>query len=188
MPNANAPFGLQADRNLLGNELRAKEYFIASGLAANIGLNSAVKSTGTNKRITPLTAAGDAIRGVFTGVRYTDTNGLPVFSKNWVAGTVTLNSADAVALIYDDPNILYRCAVSGAFGEANVGKNANLTADGSLNGMSTAAVDSTTFTTATATSVKVYDYVRNDINEVGPFAQVYVLLNVSELKSGTPAI
>lgn len=186
MANVDAPSGLIADRHLLGSEVRTNNYAIASGLAENIGLNAAVKSTGTGKRVS-LAAAGDTLRGVFAGCQYQDVSGNVVFSKNWVSGTVTLNSADATALVYDDPWILFQTQASGAFTAADIGLNADLTTGAASNGVSTAEVDSTTFTTAAA-QVKVYDYVRDDSNEVTTNAKLLVLLNEHEIKAQTAGV
>jgi hypothetical protein len=45
--------------------------------------------------------------GVFYGVYYTATDGTPTFSKVWTADTATQGSADAEALVYNDPGIVY---------------------------------------------------------------------------------
>lgn len=187
MANIDSPNGLDAERHYGGAEVRTSEYRIASGLAENIGLGAAVKSTGTNKRIS-LAAPGDTLRGVFAGVHYIDTNGEPQFSKNWISGTLTLNGADAKALVYDDPMILFRVQASDAFAETNIGLNADLTTGtASSTGISTAEVDSTTFTTAAA-QVKVIDYVRDDVNEVTTHAKLLVLINEHELKASTAGV
>lgn len=186
MANVDAPSGLKAVRHLQGNEMRTKEYRIESGLAENIGLNATVKSTGTTKRVA-LAASGDTIRGVFAGVRYTDTNGSVVFAKNWVSGTATLGSAEAIALVYDDPHILYEVQTDGAFAQADIGLNADLTTGAASNGISTQEVISTSVTTATA-QVKIYDYVRDDVNEVTTNAKVLVLLNEHELNAPTAGV
>jgi len=187
MANIDAPNGLSAVRHYTGAETRTNSYKIASGLAENIGFGAAVKSTGTNKRV-QLAGVGDTIRGVFQGVQYRDTLGNIQFAKNWVSGTATLNSEDAEALVYDDPNILFSIQASGAFEGANIGLNADLTAGTATStGLSTAEVDSTTFTTATA-QVKVIDYVRDDVNEVTTNARLLVLINEHELRSPTAGV
>ena len=38
---------------------------------------------------------------------YSDSSGNPTFSKVWTASTATLGSADAEALVYNDPGIVY---------------------------------------------------------------------------------
>ena len=52
------------------------------------------------------TATGTPV-GVFYGVFFTATDGTPTFSKVWTGGTATLGSADAEALVYSDPGIVY---------------------------------------------------------------------------------
>jgi len=182
MANIDNPTGLTAVRHLFGNDMRLETYRVASGLAENIGNGAPVKSTGTGKRV-QLAAPGDAIRGVFAGVEWVDSTGQPQYAPNWTSGTVTKGSVDAVALIYDDPAILFAVQASAGFAEANVGANADLTANGvNSSGLSTAEVDSATFTTASA-QVRIYDYVRDDINEVTTNAKLLVLINEHELKT-----
>lgn len=182
MANPDAPNGLRPVRHYLGGEVQTRKYKIASGLAANIALNDPVINTGTNKRVT-IAAAGNTLQGVFAGVQYTDTNGNIVFSKNWVSGTDTLDSVDADALVYDDPWIMYEAQVSGAFAEANIGLNADLLIAAPVNGISAVEVDSTTYTTAVATQVKVVDYVRDGRNEATTNAKVLVLLNEQNFRA-----
>lgn len=187
MANVDAPNGLEAVRSYLGGEVQTRQYYIASGLAENIGFNAPVKSTGTGKRI-QLATPGDTLQGVFAGVNYTDVYGTPQFSKNWVSGTLTLNSADAQALVYDNPNILYEVQASGAFSEADIGLNADLTAGtASSTGISTAEVDSTTFTTVTA-QVRIVDYLRDGQNEATTNAKLLVLINESVFKAPTVGV
>ena len=45
--------------------------------------------------------------GVFYGVFFTATDGTPTFSKVWTGSTATLGGADAQALVYNDPAIVY---------------------------------------------------------------------------------
>lgn len=181
MANTNVPTGLTPIRHLFGNDMRLERYFVASALAENIGINAPVKSTGTGKRV-QLAAPGDTIRGVVAGFEWVDSTGQPQYAPNWTSGTVTKGSVDAVALVYDDPAILFAVQASGAFAETNVGLNADLTANGvNASGMSTVNADSATFTTASA-QVRVYDYVRDDINEVTTNAKLLVLINEHELK------
>lgn len=186
MANTDAPNGFRPVRHYLGAEVQTRKYFIASGLAENIGLNDAVKSTGTNKRVAKA-AAGDTLRGVFAGVEYTDTNGSVIFSKNWVSGTNTLDSADAVALVYDDPFVLFEAQASGSFAEANIGLNADIIVAGPTNGVSESEVDSTTFTTAAA-QVKIVDYVRDGRNEATTNAKLLVMINEHEFKGSTAGV
>lgn len=182
MANPNSKHGLVPVRHYLGAEIQARPYKIASGLASAIGFGSPVKSTGTTKRVT-IASAGDTLIGVFAGVQYVDTNGDIKFSKNWVASTATLNSAEATAYVYDDPWILFECQASLGFANADIGGNADLTAESvSSTGMSTVGVDSATYASTTA-QVRIVDYVRDDQNEVGDYAKLLVLINEHELKS-----
>ncbi len=109
MANPNAPYGLRPARRIDGGIAGRVngDYSIASGLAANIGIGSLVKRTGTGTNIT-ISATTNTHVGVFAGCYYPSADGnFLVFSKQWISGTTTLNSVDAQALVYDDPQILF---------------------------------------------------------------------------------
>ena len=44
---------------------------------------------------------------MFYGVFFTASDGTPTFSKVWTGSTATQGSADAEALVYNDPGIVY---------------------------------------------------------------------------------
>lgn len=187
MANIDAPSGLIPRRSFVGGaEVQTRPYYIQSGLAANIGLYSPVKPTGTAKRVT-LGVPGDTLVGSFAGVTYTDTTGTVVYSKNWVSGTATLNSVDAIALVYDDPQTLFEVQASAAFTSGDIGLNADLTSDVPTGGVSRAEVDSTTFTTAIA-QVKILDVIRDDSNEITANAKLLVQINEHAYRGATAGI
>ncbi len=112
MANAQGRAGLIPVRHYGGGEIQLNAYRIADGLAANIGLNDPVKSTGTSKQIT-IATANDAVRGSFQGCTYAAADGTPVFSKNWVSGTAIKTGSEVIALVVDDPDVLFEIQASG---------------------------------------------------------------------------
>lgn len=127
MANPDHPFGFRLSRHAWGgNEEKLNEYPIASALGVNIGTGDAVKSDGSGG-IT-LATAGDAVRGVFRGVKYRDSTGAMVYKPNWVSGTVTFNSENATALVNDDPGATFVARADGTINAADIGLFCNLVA------------------------------------------------------------
>jgi hypothetical protein len=188
MANVNFPSGLNPIRGYSGGEVRTNQYSIASGLAANIFLGDPVKSTGTGKGIT-LATATDAVIGAFGGVTYTLPSGEIVFSKMWSTGQTTKAGTDVIALVYDDPTIIYEVQTSGAFTAGDIGSQASyLIGAGNANtGTSTTQLDSASVTASNATPLplKIIDIVPRPDVDFTANAKVLVLINKHELLSNT---
>jgi hypothetical protein len=134
MPAFTKPFGLQPV-NLIGGQPYAgstREFTITSGYGTalrpgdivRIASGVIAKETGT----AAVTAGG--VIGVFLGCSYTDPVLGKTFRQNWTAGTV---AADAVAIVVDDPMVVFRAAyvsgttvISGQTAAAVIGKNVAL--------------------------------------------------------------
>jgi hypothetical protein len=120
MANADNAIGFVPIKHKTGGEIRLTEYSIASGYNAALGKGDPVELTGTGTNIQKAAAENVDNIGVFAGVRYTDAQGNPVFSEYWTAGTATKGSVDAVALVWDDPQIVYRIQCD-SLAQADVG-------------------------------------------------------------------
>jgi hypothetical protein len=104
------------------------DYTIASAYNTALFEGDAVKlvTAGDIERA----AANEPIVGVFWGVQYTDSDGNEVFRRDWPASTVTLGSADAKAVVYDDPNIVFKIQSdqdTTALVKADIGGNIDIT-------------------------------------------------------------
>lgn len=178
MPNVNAPNGFRPLRHGSGGVIRMGEYRLASGLGSNIFTGDLVvlKSDGyLDKAI-----AGDVnIKGVFAGVRWTDTDGTPRFEKRWPTGTATKGSADAFALVYDDPTTIFEAQVTGAaFAQTNVGNNADIlaTAGDTSTGQSKHSIDLSSPGAATA-QIRIIGLIDRPDNDYGQYARVECYIN-----------
>ena len=103
MANKDAAFGFRPVRHLTGGDIQANEYTIAANLGHDIFHGQCVKAVtaGGIERAD----AGDVILGVFGGCFFTDpTTSKPTFSNKYPAST---NASDIVALVYDDPRIVF---------------------------------------------------------------------------------
>jgi hypothetical protein len=148
MPAFTKPFGLQPV-NLVGGIPYAgstREFKITSGYATALRYGDVVslasgviaKETGT----TAVTSGG--VIGVFVGCSYTDSVLGKTFRDTWTASTV---AADAVAIVVDDPNAIFRAAyvssgttISAQTAAAVIGKNVALVQNTTATSVSDVAV------------------------------------------------
>jgi len=120
MANSDNPNGFTPVRHLTGGTIRMSEYPIATDSATAIFSGDTVELLATG-----YIDVGDddsaAMLGVFAGCKYTNEAGEIVFSKYWPAAQATLGNADAVAYVYDDPNIVFKAQCSGTPASTLVG-------------------------------------------------------------------
>jgi hypothetical protein len=106
--NPNAPFGLRPKRHYFGGVVRENEYAIADAYGTALLLGDPVVATGTGKNIQLATAGtGSKITGVFSGCKYRNLLGDTIWDAYWPAAQATYNSEGAVALVFDDPFIVF---------------------------------------------------------------------------------
>ena len=139
-------------------------------------------------------AAGSRLLGVFAGVRYTASDGTPTFAKYWPASTATLGSADAIAYVYDDPNIVFAIQGDGADAFTQIGNLADIvaTAGSTVTGQSKMELDTSDIKTGTA-NLRILGLVDDPKNEWGTNAEQEVLIYEHELNQhidadGTPGV
>jgi hypothetical protein len=108
MANADNAIGFVPIKHKTGGEIRLTEYSIKSAYNAALGKGDPVALTGLSNNIEKSAATDVNPIGVFAGVRYIDTLGNPVYTEYWTASTATKGAVDAVALVWDDPNIVFR--------------------------------------------------------------------------------
>jgi hypothetical protein len=180
MANVNSPCGLRPVRYLSGVSWNGatNDYPIASGYNTNLMNGDPVKlvANGTIERA----AAGDPILGVFQGCTYSDpatvNQATKAFQqKYWPAGTV---ADDAMAVVVDDPNVIFEVQASASAAATDVGANADLVAgEGStLMGISGFQLDSSTIAAGTA-QLRILRKVPALDNEWGTNVKLEVLIN-----------
>jgi hypothetical protein len=184
-PTVSAPYGLKPV-NLIGGQVFAgatRQFPIASGYAANLFNGDVVKlvSAGTIEKDTGTATATPV--GVFVGCSYTSPAlGYTLYSQYYPTGTV---ASDIVAYVVDDPDTLFKVAVTAA-GSATmatvartaVGNNSVLiqTAGSTTTGDSKVSISSTTATTATQ-PVRIIDVVPETAPTSGNYSEVIVKWN-----------
>ena len=111
-PVVSAPYGLKPI-NLIGGQVFAgstREYAIPYGYATDIFYGDLVGLTrGNIQRLTVSTGTLGTVTGVFLGCSYTNpTTKQKQFAQYWPGGTT---AGDAVAIVCDDPDTVFKAAV-----------------------------------------------------------------------------
>jgi len=197
-PNNVGPYGFQPN-TLEGFKVYAgatRNLPIASGYAKNIGYGDPVSllSDGTIARVDSSTGSKSAWAilpiGVFLGCSYTSpVLKYKVFSQYWPAG---ISASDAVAIIADDPQVLFKANLtnagtaytSGAATLADVGQNvgyflptnAGAIVDGvnTTTGLSAISLDWSTHNTTATLPFKIVSFVQETALSDGTFVEAFV--------------
>ena len=114
-PVVNAPYGLKPI-NLIGGQVFAgstREYAIPYGYATNIFYGDIVGLTrGNVQRLSVSTGTLGTVTGVFLGCSYTNpSTKQKQFAQYWPASTL---AGDAVAIVCDDPDTVFKAVVCSA--------------------------------------------------------------------------
>ena len=184
MANADTPNGFVPKRHLTGGVIRANEYLIANGKAANF-FSGDIVDLGSDGYLDTFANNEKAI-GVFYGAEYVDeSTGDVKFVKKWTSGTTVKANTDVKAYVYDDPMITYTVqAGNGSIAQANIGETANvlLTAGNSTYGYSQQELDNDTLA-ATSLVLRVLRKVDEPDNDFGENAKVEVVINQHRLST-----
>jgi hypothetical protein len=182
-PQVDAPYGL-VPINLIGGQVFAgstRLIPIASGSTTAIFNGDVVNlgSTGTLGKDAGTATATPV--GVFLGCTYTDPTFGKTFRQFYPGG---LAIADIMAYVIDDPNALFKVAVTAAgtstignVARTVVGENSALiqTAGNTTNGNSRVSISSTTATTSTL-PVRIIDIVQETALAVNPASYTEVIV------------
>ena len=114
-PVVSAPYGLKPI-NLIGGQVFAgstREYAIPYGYATNIFYGDIIGLTrGNVQRLSVSTGTLGTVTGVFLGCSYTNpSTKQKQFAQYWPAGTL---AGDAVAIVCDDPDTVFKAVVCSA--------------------------------------------------------------------------
>ena len=169
MANTNDPDGFTPAYHMYGGTIRPARMRIASATNASIFSGDVVNLS--SGYVIQGTATGTPC-GVFYGVYYTATDGSPTFSKVWTADTATQGSADAEALVYSDPGIVYEAQfTAGTPAVSFIGSKYTLstTAGSTTNGRSK---EGATATTSSGVALCV-GFNLAPSNAIGAYARAY---------------
>jgi hypothetical protein len=180
MANTNKPFGLRPIGNLSATGAQ-KQY----GYTINDNQSGAIYQgdlvtvyDGYLVKFAPATHT--AAVGVFNGCSYIDpTSGKPTW-KNYYPGSVNITSGSIVAEVLDDPAQLFLIQADEDIVQADIGKNADITASttgSTVNGISAGTLDSSTIANTAALNLKIVALYSSPDNAFGDYAVVVVKVN-----------
>ena len=183
MANFNNPSGFTPVKHASGGQVNrvntGGDYAIAGALASNIYRGSLVKPTGTGNNIDVVAAGDNPSLGAFKGVSYVDAGGNTQFRPYWGSGQTILTGSLVEAYVFDDPQALYDCQVSGTAGLANtnIGNTTNVViGTGSTStGQSADMADGSLFSSSSTTQQLQVQSLRQLVNNAyGQYARALV--------------
>jgi hypothetical protein len=192
-PTVSAPYGFKPVNRLDGMPYAGavRHIKIASGYAANLfnGDLVSVVAAGTAEKFTG-TDAGSPV-GVFVGCSYTNpTTKQLQFAQYWPTGTV---AADAVAYVVDDPNAVFKVAVTtnasvmSYAARAAIGSNVELVqgAGDTNTGNSGVSVLAGSQDTTNTLPIRVVDVVPQTATDTDKFVELIVKINIHQYNNTT---
>lgn len=121
MANPDAPFGFKPWKHVGGGTPgRLNEYTLSTAYNTSLFKGDLVKTDGSGNL--NIAAAGNQVRGVFWGVKYIASDGSVVHKNNWVASTAEQSGSTILALVYDDPDMLFLAQSDGTMTTADIGQ------------------------------------------------------------------
>jgi hypothetical protein len=181
MANINKPFGLRPSGNLSATGAQKQYgYEIADNQPGAIFQGDlVVLYDGYIIKYDASTHAGPT--GVFNGCQYNDpTRANKPTWKNYYPGSINVEIGAIYCEVIDDPAQLFLIQTSGAFVQANIGKNADPTASttgSTVNGISNGTLASASIAKDAALTFKIVGLYAVPDNELGTNAVVVVKLN-----------
>lgn len=183
--NVNAPLGLVPIRYLDGTPWngQANPYLITSAYATAIGQWDPV--TKLSDGSIGIAVAGSTFLGVLRGIEYIDTNGVPQFSKNWIASTAAKTGTTITAFVVDDKDVIYTVQETDASGNAgtplaladvNLNINFRVGTPGAA-GNSTTSINNASENTTDTLNLTILGLDTRPGNAVGSFANWFVTPN-----------
>ena len=185
-PTVSGPYGFQPI-NLIGGQVFAgstRLFPIASGSTTAIFYGDVVRlnTGGTLSKVSTTATATDAV-GVFLGCQFTNPTTKQLLQQQYYPGAVT--ASDIQAFVLDDPDALFKVAVTAAgtstisgVTQAAIGQNSALilTAGSTTTGDSLASISATTGA-GTAVPMRIVAGVPETVNASGSFTEVIVKFN-----------
>lgn len=189
----NAPWGLKPARLNYGPYTgQVNSYPVASGYGTSMFTNDPVISLADGT--IGIGVAGSPIRGIFMGVKYTDTLGVVRFSPYWPASTTVFTGTVPEALVADDPSLICDCQETNGAGAAgtplaladrNLNINFAIGTGSTVTGQSGASINNTTEAVTATLNMKILGLTPVPGNAVGNFANWFCAINAHEFKGGT---
>jgi hypothetical protein len=139
-----------------------------------------VQTMNTTLTATTVTSSGVCL-GVFGGCQYTDPVSGKWLQRHYYPGAITSAADDIYAMVYDDPDLVFKIQADGAVPATAMGTNASIiqTAVGSTaTGNSGKALQASSIATTSTLPLRIVGFVndgRNSVNDT--YTNCYVRLN-----------
>lgn len=192
-PTVDAPYGLKPINRLDGMPYAGavRHIKIASGYDTNVFFGDLVSvvTAGTAEKFAGTTSGSPV--GVFVGVTYTNpTTKQLQFSQYWPANTV---ASDAYAYVVDDPNAVFKVAVTDGSSDmsnaarAAIGSNMSLVqGSGNTNtGNSAVSVLAGSEATTNTLPIRVIDVIEDTETGSDEFVELVVKINLHQYNQAT---
>jgi len=185
-PTVAGPYGFQPI-NLIGGQVFAGQtrlFSIAQNSGTSIFYGDVVRlnTGGTLSKVSTTATATDAV-GIFLGCQFTNPTTKQLLQQQYYPAST--NATDIQAFVLDDPDALFKVAVTAAgtstmsgVTQAAIGQNSALilTAGSTTTGDSLASISATTGT-GTAVPMRVVAGIPETVNASGSFTEVIVKFN-----------
>jgi hypothetical protein len=185
-PTVSGPYGFQPI-NLIGGQVFAgstRLFPIASGSGTSIFYGDVVRlnTGGTLSKVSTTATATDAV-GIFLGCQFTNPTTKQLLQQQYYPASTV--ASDIQAFVLDDPDALFKVAVTAAGAstisgvtQAAIGQNSALilTAGSTTTGDSLASISATTGA-GTAVPMRIVAGVPETVNASGSFTEVIVKFN-----------
>jgi hypothetical protein len=185
-PTVSGPYGFQPI-NLIGGQVFAgstRLFPIASGSGTSIFYGDVVRlnTGGTLSKVSTTATATDAV-GIFLGCQFTNPTTKQLLQQQYYPASTV--ASDIQAFVLDDPDALFKVAVTAAGAstisgvtQAAIGQNSALilTAGSTTTGDSNASISATTGA-GTAVPMRIVAGVPETVNASGSFTEVIVKFN-----------
>jgi hypothetical protein len=185
-PTVSGPYGFQPI-NLIGGQVFAgstRLFPIASGSGTSIFYGDVVRlnTGGTLSKVSTTATATDAV-GIFLGCQFTNPTTKQLLQQQYYPASTV--ASDIQAFVLDDPDALFKVAVTAAGAstisgvtQAAIGQNSALilTAGSTTTGDSLASISATTGA-GTALPMRIVAGVPETVNASGSFTEVIVKFN-----------
>jgi hypothetical protein len=185
-PTVSGPYGFQPI-NLIGGQVFAgstRLFPIASGSGTSIFYGDVVRlnTGGTLSKVSTTATATDAV-GIFLGCQFTNPTTKQLLQQQYYPASTV--ASDIQAFVLDDPDALFKVAVTSAgtstisgVTQAAIGQNSALvlTAGSTTTGDSLASISATTGA-GTALPMRIVGGIPETVNASGSFTEVIVKFN-----------
>ena len=173
MANLDAPNGFTPAKHLSGGTIRASEYSIANGATIDLFSGDLCLLTDAGVLAEYVDGTSAAVLGVFAGCQYTAADGSIVFAPSYQQA-IAATGTGVKAMVFDDPNIVYRAQCSGTAAATHVGEGVSAEGAGSGNTKTGRSIMEVNEDGVTNPVVQILGLVESSDNAWGANAEVFV--------------